>query len=676
MKSEFEIIEDVIAYLESLGYGKETIKHEVLIDSNRRVDLVITSGDKNLVAVEIKSNPIIFNTKSDIGFSPIARQLQKSAQQLGADFYMISNGLKHLWLKTNEIGRPTEIEPIYRKDIGTKQLSDTEYLHALLDHISSFLQNFPITGDLSYDLSTVFYRKILMDLGISFRDNFYDNYIENSASEKKIEQVLERWKGLNFIDNEEYILKYIDNFLLKSKYDWQVPRWLANLMISLYPEDKSKNELLDIFAKYGTLISSAHINNWNNVESFYFNKNNEFWIKSQQLLTSKKLSNSIFSPDLLKDNLFGIVNDKFDCVLVAPPFGYKVLPKFGLNKIDSIELLISKGLDRCKKDGYVIAIVSDGVLLSSSFKKFRNELLKKHSIKGIINLTPDTFKPYSAVSTSIIVIQKSDPIDQKTFFASLDDIPKTDDISNNNILKKWKLFLANKKIDNQRTGFISDNLSIDNFHFSNYWYRDFQIGKENLNSGFQAIPLKELVHVIKRGNTFKRDKKEDVPYLAPAAVRSMKLLEGGLSFTSLDKVPSNVIKAEVDDVIINIIGTQKGSAAIVTNIFQGLGLNQHLVLLRPNLNIIKPYYLAIALNSNYVQKQFEDSSTGSVIPSLSLKSFESIYVPVPPFIIQDQICENYNKKINKITEQEKLLNKEKQELNKMFSDLGKEGDLL
>lgn len=674
MKNEFEIREEVVLYLETLGYGKETIMHEVLIDSHRRVDLVITSGDKNLVAIEIKSNAIIFNAISDIGFSPIARQLQKSAQHLGADFYMISNGIKHLWLKTNEIGRPTEIEPIHRKDFGTKKLTNKEYLQSLFYNISSLLQNFPITGDLSYDLSLVIHRKTLKDLGISNDDSFNENYKVNSTSEKKIEQVLERWEDLNFIDNQEYILKYIDDFLLKYKYDWQVPRWLANFMVSLYPDNKPKNELLDIFAKYGTLISSAHNNNWKNVESFYFNKNNEFWIKSQQLLSSKKLSKATFSPDLLKDNLFGIVSDRFDCVLVAPPFGYKVMPKFGLNKIDSIELLISKSLDRCKKDGYVIAIVSDGVLLSSTFKKFRNELLKKHSIKGIINLTPETFKPYSAVSTSVIVIQKSEPIIKETFFASLDDIPKTDDVSNNSILKKWNLFLANNKIDHERTGFISDKLNVNNFHFSNYWYRDFE--NENLNSGFQAIPLQELVDVIKRGNAYKKDRKEDIAYLAPAAVRSMKLLEGGLSYTSSDNIPNKLVKAEIDDIIINIIGTHKGSAALVTDAFKGLGLNQHLVLLRPNLNLIKPYYLAIALNSDYVQKQFEDGSTGSVIPSLSLRSFESIYIPVPPFIVQDQICQNYNQKINKIIEQEELLNKEKQGLNKMFSDLGKEDDLL
>ena len=102
MKKEFEILEDVVLYLESLGYAKESLKYEVPIDSHRRVDLVVTSGDSNLVAVEVKSDSSLFSNTNDIGFSPIARQLQKSAQQLGADYYIISNGVKHLWLKTND----------------------------------------------------------------------------------------------------------------------------------------------------------------------------------------------------------------------------------------------------------------------------------------------------------------------------------------------------------------------------------------------------------------------------------------------------------------------------------------------------------------------------------------------------------------------------------------------
>ncbi|WP_282050223.1 restriction endonuclease subunit S [Maribacter aquivivus] len=676
MKKEFEILEDVVLYLESLGYAKESLKYEVPIDSHRRVDLVVTSGDSNLVAVEVKSDSSLFSNTNDIGFSPIARQLQKSAQQLGADYYIISNGVKHLWLKTNEIGRPSEIEQIHRNDFGKKKLSNKQYLQILLDHVSSFLQNFPITGDLSFDLSLVIYRKTLLDLGVDFILSLDSNFVQNKSSEDLVQNVLERWKGVNFIDDKEFVLKYIDDFLIKNKYDWHVPRWLSNFMVSLYPEGKPKIELLDIFSKYGTLISSAHNNNWINVESFYLNKNNEYWIKSQQSLSSEKPSNTVFTPDLLTDTFFGIVNNKFDCVLVAPPFGFKVMPKFGLNKIDSIVLMVSKGLDRCKTNGYVIAIVPDGFLLSSSFKKFRNKLLIKHTVKGIINLTPDTFKPYSAVSTSILIIHKNNQSDDETFFASFDSVPKTNDVTDHIILKKWKLFLNKNRIENELSGFTSDNLNIENFHFSNYWYRDFQYLNESLNSKFQAIPLKELVSVIKRGNTYKRDKKEDIPYLAPAAIRSMKILEEGFSYTSGEKIPNNPIKSEIDDIIINIIGTQKGSAAIVTDKFKGLGLNQHLVLLRPNLNLIKPYYLTIALNSDYVQKQFEDSSTGSVIPSLNLKSFESIYIPVPPFVIQEKICGNYNKKINLITEQEIALNKEKQDLNKMFSDLGKEGDLL
>jgi Type I restriction modification DNA specificity domain/N-6 DNA Methylase len=677
MKKESEIQKDVLQYLKSLGYGSESLKYEVKTPTDRRVDLLVSSGDDNLIAIEIKSDPVVLNKIGDIGFSPIARQLQRMATELEARNYMITNGIDHIWLKTNEYGRPIVTDPIPASEIYNNKLTDSEFIYALMDHVSSYLTNFPITGNLSYDLSIIIYHKILVDLNIS-DDKFHSGIMGVSAMfhQDHVYEVLKRWEDLNFIKDKLVVLKYIDDFLLKSKTEWQVPRWLANLMVNLYPENKPKNELLDIFAKYGVLVSSAHLHGWKNVNSFYFNQDNEYWIRIQQLITNEEYVDATFSPDLLTHHDLGIVDDKYNCVLVAPPFGHRITSNFGKNKIDSIELLIDKAIQRCQPNGWIIAIVLDGILLSTRFKKFRNTLLKRHSIKGIINLTPDTFKPYSAVSTSLIIIQKDKTDLQRTFLGSLDEVPRSSDISNNNLLAKWRLFVNGDDIQSGKDGFIIDKLDIDNFHFSNYWFSKYQDGLEELQSKYQAIPLKELIYSIKRGSPFKKNKKEDIPYISPAVVRAMKLQQDGLSYTSQETVPSKPTIVEKQDVLVNIIGTQKGSAALVTDEFKGLGINQHIVVLKPNLDIVRPYYLALALNSEYVQKQLEEGSTGSVIPALSLKSFESLHIPVPPFSIQDKIIENYQKILTRVEQQQKEFNTQKQKLNKLLSDLGKEGDTL
>lgn len=673
MKREVQLIEDVIIYLKKLGYTESSIKYEEIINSNSRVDLVVNSSNDNIIAVEIKSD-LILNNISQIGYNPIVRQLQRSANQLGAKVYILTNGKSYIWFETGKTGRPVQIDPIPAKNKLANFALDSQQINALIDHVSNFLINFPITGNHSKDLSISIYYKILKDINFDFQSEVHKEEF-SYINDKVLIQVLDRWRDINFIQAKTEVLKYIDDFLLQSKSEWQVPRWLANFMVNLYPHNERKNQLLDIFAKYGVLVSSAHLNGWEIVESLYFKQENEYWIKSQQLISNEEYVKTTFSQNLLSDYDFENVESKFDCVLIVPPFGHNIQANYGGNKIDSVELLINKAMNHCKPNGWSIAIVPDGALLSSKFKLFRKNILKKFSIRGIINLTPETFKPYSSVSTSILIIQKKQLESQKVFFSSLDEIPRSNDISNHPIINNWNNFISNLELENNKEGFVVEKLHDSNLHFSNYWFSKYQEGIQELQDSYQTIPLKELIKTIKRGSPFKKDKNEEISYISPASVRSMQLKEEGLLFTSKNKVPPKHIKVNQGDILVNIIGTQKGSAALVTSIFEGLGINQHIVRLEPNTDLIMPYYLTLALNSDYVQKQMEEGSTGSVIPALNLKTFEALYIPVPPFHIQEKICADYKKKQIEVNKIETELNNYKSELNKFLFDLGKEGKI-
>ncbi|WP_116787002.1 restriction endonuclease subunit S [Flavobacterium psychrotrophum] len=677
MRTESEIYLDVIKYLNHLGYGAETIEYKIRTPSDSNVDLLVTSNGDNLIAVEIKQQIDIFDlNSSDIGYQPAIRQLQRVANELKANVFMISNGVNFMWFKTGDSGRPIIIEPIVFREIHNKKLSDTEFLYALMEHVSSFLENFPITGDLSFDLSLAIYSKISSDLNLPF-DISYDYLKTNFRTEDFVEskdiikQILERWEDLDFSESRLEVLAYIEKFHSKNKIDWQVPRWLADFLISFYPEDYPKDEALDLFSKSGILMSSAYLNGWEKVNSSYFNKSNEFWIKSKELLSGGKKDNSEFNPNLLLSEQFDNSDGTLNCVFLAPPFGLKFDSNESSLK-DSVELLIHKALDKAKIGGYVIAIVPDGILLSSRNRKFRQFLKQYNSVKGIINLSIDTFKPYTSVSTSILIIQKGVDEDS-TFFASLEEIPLRNKRSNlENIKTEWKSFLHQGALSNTKNGFISNELNIENFHFSNYWLKNNPNEFQNLQNGFENVPLKELIYELKRGNPIKQDKLEEIPFITPASVRSMKLLQEGISFTNSKNFSKNITRVFKDDILINIISTQRGSAALVTDEFEGLPVNQHIIVIRPNIRLIRPLYLAIAMNSEYVQKQLQEGSTATVIPALSIQSFESIYIPVPPFFIQDEICDNYNDIANKIFQTEKELSKHSLNLKNILLNLGKE----
>jgi len=675
-----KLYNEVIQYLKSLGYGTEMVDYEISTPSDRLVDLVVRSGSDKLIAIEIKSQSDIFKIPhSEVSYHPVARKLQRNAIDIGAKYFFVTNGYQVVWLKTAENGRPQVIDPVYASEVRSNKLSNSEFINAIINHAVGFLENFPITGDIYFDLSLAIFTKIRSDIGLSIDlpiENHLNSSNEKDYNEKKsvLLEVLDRWDEIDFYNNRFEVLSFIDKYLGKNRFELQVTRWLSDFMINLYPENKTKDFALDLFARYGTLISSAHNNGWKEVKGLYFNKSNEYWIRSQQLLSSGRESSAEFDANLLSNDVPNKYKNYFDCVFLAPPFGLKVDSEYGFDKKGSVELLINKALVNVKDDGYVIVIVPDGMLLSSRYSKFRRLLLKNSYIKGIISLTPDAFKPFSTVSTSILVIQNKIIKNRDTFFASLEEVPVSyeNNKTYDNIINNWKAFCTSSPFDSGKNGFLINELNPENLHFSNYWYKEYQDGMEKLHHGFQAIPLKEVSIEIQRGKTYKRDEKEEVPYLAPAVIRSMKLIDGELSYTSNELEPSNPVRAYENDIVINIIGTQRGSAAMVEKHYDGLGINHHLIVVRPNLQIVNPYYLAIALNSDYVQNQLQEGSTGTVIPALSLKSFESIYIPIPPLFAQNKICENYRMLSEELDKKEKELNENKLKLKMIMSEIGKE----
>ncbi len=156
----------------------------------------------------------------------------------------------------------------------------------------------------------------------------------------------------------------------------------------------------------------------------------------------------------------------------------------------------------------------------------------------------------------------------------------------------------------------------------------------------------------------------------------MQLIEEELSFTSNENLPKSINVVKENDIIINAIGSHRGSATIVPSRLEGTPINRHVILLQANLDMIIPGYLAIALNSKYVQNQFFDKSSGTVIPALSTKSFEEIYVPVPNMTRQAEIYSEYLVLINKLNESESAVSKLKSQIAQKLNVLGKEANKL
>lgn len=696
MEFEAQAYNEIKKYLESLGYPSSSIFPEYNLP-NSKVDAVIKSADRILIAVDIKKSVAVKSIRMDeIGYHPISRNLQKAASELNAKYYLLSDGEEHLWLKTGQNGRPEKTTAVRYAQFHAHTLSEFEFTKELLAHTAEYIRNFPLTGDHLYDVSIVLYAKLKQDLsgGKDISVNFQNMIGKHHIDEKSptgyspdaiLQEAQERLKDINLIENRIAAFEFIDSFFETSRKEWNVPRWMADLMIALTDQDK-KAELLDMFSRNGTVTSAAYLRKFQNIRSYYTSHNELYWIKIQQILGNKKESEIRFEPGLLKGNFEVLPDSSMDVVLLAPPFNLKfeyVYSDLGRQGIkDSNALFLEASLNVTNRSGQVIAIVPDGFLLSAQFKRVRDYF--RPYIEAIISLPDDAFRPFSSVKTSLMILSKSYAGKQeKVFMASLDKIPdssplyKEYDSVTESILQNLRSFRKGKAIVPSKNGFIVDKLNIENFHVAKYWLDEHARPSDAIKSGFSILPLKELIKNISRGNSIVNDIDGDIPCINPAVVRELRLNMEHLSYTSKEMLPNGRIqRVGMNDVLVNIIGPYRGKAALVSREFEEMLVNRHIAIIKPNTDLIIPGYLAIALNSQFVQEQFHDQTSGTVIPALNLASFDHILIPVPGLETQIEIYKEFAQQLDELASINERATVLEGEITKKLFNLSKQGDKL
>lgn len=140
--------------------------------------------------------------------------------------------------------------------------------------------------------------------------------------------------------------------------------------------------------------------------------------------------------------------EKYTLVLANPPFKGsldKEVVSDDLTRITNTKktelLFIALMLELLKPGGRAAVIVPDGVLFGSSkaHKSLRKEIIEKNKLQGVISMPSGVFKPYTGVSTAILLFTKTgmggtDKVwfyDMEADGYSLDD--KREPVENNDI---------------------------------------------------------------------------------------------------------------------------------------------------------------------------------------------------------------------------------------------------
>lgn len=118
-------------------------------------------------------------------------------------------------------------------------------------------------------------------------------------------------------------------------------------------------------------------------------------------------------------------SDAFDVILANPPFtgslDYKDVHPSLLRRVKTKKtelLFLALILRMLHPGGRSATIVPDGVLfgMSKAHRTLRKELVEEHQLEGVISLPQGAFRPYTGVSTAVLVFTKGGKTDQVFFY--------------------------------------------------------------------------------------------------------------------------------------------------------------------------------------------------------------------------------------------------------------------
>jgi type I restriction-modification system DNA methylase subunit len=107
---------------------------------------------------------------------------------------------------------------------------------------------------------------------------------------------------------------------------------------------------------------------------------------------------------------------KANIVLMNPPFPHESTDK-------PPEEFIARALEGLKTRGLFVAIVPQSLLVKRPKQQWRDNILRQHTLNGVITLPDELFQPFAAATTAILILEKGIPhsSDRRVFFARVEN---------------------------------------------------------------------------------------------------------------------------------------------------------------------------------------------------------------------------------------------------------------
>ena len=425
-------------------------------------------------------------------------------------------------------------------------------------------------------------------------------------------------------------------YLPKFRREFVQPIEITDFILQLADTDRSMH-VYNPFAgtaSYGVEISKRH---------HYFGQ--EINKKTWAIGWIRLFLNKSYSFDYtLSDSILDWKCDRFDLIISTPPFGLNMS-----NSSSYEELLLTKGLSSLKTGGRIICLLSENFFFSEvrSQKLLRKHLLSEGYIEMIVSL-PSNILLNTSIKTSILILNKNKTSDDITFVNGASFFIK---INGRNKLRHNDLL---NEIQNNGEKYIRHislkEIAKNDFRLdaSSYFF-----DKIVTPEGYSKLKLKDIltynnnrIHLDKDLPVLSISDLKDNPFDSPVIYKSKDISKKSVQMGS-------VFYSNQDILLISpILKTLKPTYYKTNDSSLLYSSNIAGFYLKDSMDIDLTYFI-YELNADYIKKQIEGLSIGTIQTYIRIKDFLNIEILKPHSLDSQKLISTRAKEVfdaNKIKE--------------------------
>ncbi len=303
----------------------------------------------------------------------------------------------------------------------------------LLDFVN--IRLFPVLKELKITEKTPMKKSIVKAV---FEDS--NQYMKDGVLLRKVINVID---GIEFDEyNERHAFGDIYEMILKSLQsagnagEFYTPRAVTDFMVKMI-DPKLGEHVADFACGTGGFLTSTlkllepQINT---IEDREFYNNSIYGIEKKPLPYLLSITNMLLhdidSPRIYHGNSLErnvreySENDKFDIVLMNPPYGgtesegVKINFPADLRSSETADLFMSVIMYRLKERGRAAVIIPDGFLFGTDNAKsaIKKKLLEEFNLHTIVRMPSSVFSPYTSITTNILFFDRSQKTKEVWFY--------------------------------------------------------------------------------------------------------------------------------------------------------------------------------------------------------------------------------------------------------------------